>query len=106
MGWLALIAAIFSEVSGTLALRVAVGGRTAWYFGVVGGYIAAFVLLAVTLAHGIGLGVAYGIWAASGVALTAVASRILFKESLTIVMSLGIVLVMSGVLLVETGSVR
>ena len=104
MGWLALIAAVLSEVSGTLALRVATGGRTAWYAGVLVGYIAAFVLLAVTLAHGIGLGVAYGTWVATGVALTAIASRILFKESLTIVMSFGIILVMFGVLLVETGS--
>jgi small multidrug resistance pump len=104
MGWLALIAAILSEVSGTLALRVASGGRTAWYVGVAAGYITAFVLLAVALAHGIGLGVAYGVWAASGVALTAIASRVLFKESLTTVMSFGVVLVVFGVLLLETGS--
>lgn len=53
-----------------------------------------------------GLGVAYAIWAALGVALTAVASRILFNEPLNWVMTIGIVLIMGGVPLVETGGVR
>jgi small multidrug resistance pump len=50
------------------------------------------------------LGVAYGIWAAAGVALTAIAGRLLFQERLTWVMSLGIVLIIGGVLLVEVGA--
>ena len=33
------------------------------------GYLAAFAFLSLTLSAGMGLGVAYGIWAASGVAL-------------------------------------
>lgn len=47
------------------------------------GYVGAFVLLSATLRTGMALGVAYGIWAAAGVALTAVLGRILFKEALT-----------------------
>lgn len=50
------------------------------------------------------LGVAYGIWAAAGVALTAILSRILFKEPLTWVMGLGIILIAGGVLLIELGA--
>ena len=50
------------------------------------------------------LGVAYGIWSAAGVALTAVASRVLFKEPLTLVMILGLGLIMGGVLLIELGA--
>ena len=50
------------------------------------------------------LGVAYGIWAAAGVALTAIGSRVFFKEPLTRVMVLGIALIMAGVLLVELGT--
>jgi hypothetical protein len=56
------------------------------------------------LNEGLGLGVAYGIWAAAGVALTAVASKILFKEPLIPVMMGGIALIIGGVLLVELGA--
>lgn len=47
---------------------------------------------------------AYGIWAALGVALTAVVSRVAFKEPLDAVMAAGIALIVGGVLLLETGS--
>jgi small multidrug resistance pump len=50
------------------------------------------------------LGVAYGIWAAAGVALTAVASRIFFKETITAVMMVGLGLIIGGVLLIELGA--
>ena len=56
--------------------------------------------------EGLGLGVAYGIWAASGVALTAVASKALFKEPLTALMMGGIALIIAGVLLVELGALH
>jgi small multidrug resistance pump len=71
---------------------------------VVLGYLAAFVGLAVVLSRGMGVGVAYGIWGASGVALTAVLSALIFGEALTVVMLCGIALIIAGVLLVENGS--
>lgn len=104
MAWLFLGGAIALEVAGTLCLRQASLGARAWYAGVVAGYVAAFTLLALALGHGVGIGVAYGIWAASGVALTAIASRVLFREPLTPVMLLGIGLVVAGVLLIELGA--
>ena len=61
-------------------------------------------MLRAYLRQGLGLGVAYGIWSAAGVALTAVASRVLFKEPLTLVMILGLGLIMGGVLLIELGA--
>ena len=103
VGWLFLVAAILSEVSGTLSLRMATRGKAIWYLPVGVGYLVAFTMLALALGDGVPLGVAYGIWAAAGVALTAVASRILFKESLTWLMGLGIVLIVGGVLLIEVG---
>lgn len=103
MEWIHLTAAILCEVTGTLALRVASTGRTRWYAVVVGGYLAAFVFLALALDEGMGLGVAYGIWAAAGVALTVLASRLLFGEPLTLLMSSGIALIIAGVLLIELG---
>ncbi|MFB2580550.1 multidrug efflux SMR transporter [Herbiconiux sp. P15] len=103
MGWLFLVGAILFEVSGTLSLRMATHGKAVWYVPVGIGYVVAFTLLAFALGAGVPLGVAYGIWAAAGVALTAVASRILFKEALTWLMGLGIVLIVGGVLLIELG---
>ncbi len=97
------MAAIGSEVSGTLALRVAATGRRGFYVAVVVGYVVAFTLLSASLRHGMPLGVAYGIWAAAGVALTAVASRLLFGEPLTRTMVAGMALIVAGVLLVELG---
>ena len=63
----------------------------------------AFSLLGLALAGGLGLGVAYGVWAATGVALTAVGSRLLFDEPLTPLMGAGLALIIVGVLLVELG---
>ena len=40
----------------------------------------------------------------AGVALTAILSRVLFQEPLTRVMSLGIALILGGVLLIELGA--
>lgn len=104
MQWVFLGAAILAEVSATLALRVASTGKRAWWLVVAVGYTIAFTFLTLTLNEGLGLGVAYGIWAACGVALTAIASRILFKEPLTLTMLGGIGLIIAGVLLVELGS--
>ena len=92
MQWLFLIGAIVFEVFGTISLRMAATGQRAYYGAVAVGYLFAFGFLTLTLNEGLGLGVAYGIWAASGVALTAVASKILFKEPLTPIMLGGIAL--------------
>ncbi|UXA20381.1 multidrug efflux SMR transporter [Mycobacterium sp. SMC-4] len=106
MAYVLLVVAIVSEVAGTLALRVAATGRPVFYGAVVVGYLSAFTLLAASLRHGMPLGVAYGIWTAAGVALTAVAARALFGEALTARMIGGIALIAVGVLLVEVGGVH
>ncbi|MFY0409349.1 DMT family transporter [Solicola sp. PLA-1-18] len=102
--WVFLGAAILAEVGAALSLKAATGGRRSWYLGTVAGYLTAFVLLSLALAEGLGIGVAYGIWAAAGVALTAVGSRVLFGEPLTWLMGSGIGLIMGGVLLIELGA--
>lgn len=103
MAWGLLASAIILEVFGTTSLRLAVD-RKGWYAGVAAGYLSAFGMLGLTLAAGMPLGVAYGIWAAVGVALTALIGKFLFKEPLTWLMSLGIVLIAGGVLLIEVGA--
>jgi len=90
-----------TDVWATLSLRAAASGRRAWYVVVVSGYVVSFVLLARALAEGMGIGVAYGIWTAVGVALTAVLSKVLFGEPLTRMMVGGIALIIAGVLLLE-----
>ena len=105
MSGLYLAAAIASETTGTLSLKLASDGRgLRWYGLVMVGYLGAFALLTLALKEGLALGVAYGIWSAGGVAVTAMASRLLFGEPLTRTMVAGIVLIMAGVLLVELGS--
>ncbi|MCE0459608.1 DMT family transporter [Curtobacterium flaccumfaciens] len=103
MGWGLLAIAIVSEVAATISLKVATDGRKRFYIPVVIGYLVAFSLLAVALTLGLPIGVAYGVWAASGVALTAVLGRFLFNEPLTTLMLGGILLIIVGVFLVELG---
>ena len=104
MTWVYLITAILTEVAATLALRAAATGRRAFYAVVLVGYAASFVLLSLALHEGMGIGVAYGIWTAVGVALTAALSRVLFREPLTPLMVAGIALIIGGVVLLELGA--
>lgn len=102
-GWALLGCAIAAEVTATLSLKGALEAP-ALYAVVVFGYLGAFVLLTAVLRTGIGLGVAYGIWAAAGVAFTAVLSMAVYGEPLTPLIGVGIALVITGVLCVELGS--
>ena len=103
--WLALGGAIVSEVSATLALRQALN-HPGFYVIVGIGYALAFILLSLTLKASMPLGVAYGLWGALGVALTAVLSMLVFGEPITVLVAFGIALIMAGVLLVEIGAQR
>ncbi len=106
MGYVFIVAAIVAEVTGTLALRAAATGRPTFYGVVVLGYLTAFVALTLGLRHGVPLGVAYGIWAAAGVAATAAAAHFLFRERLNRRMVAGIGVIIVGVLLVEFGALH
>lgn len=101
--WLCLCGAIIAEVSATLALKAALG-TSWWYVVVVFGYFAAFGLLTICLRSGMGISVAYGVWGASGVTLTASLSALVFDEAITGVMVLGMILILAGVICVERGA--
>ncbi len=101
--WVLLGLAIVTEVSATLSLRAALDNPL-WFVAVVAGYLGAFVLLGLVLGAGMHVGVAYGVWAASGVALTAALAAAFFGDPFTMPMAGGIALVIAGVLLVELGS--
>lgn len=101
--WGLLAGAVGCEVAGSLGLKAAL--EHPWMGGLVAGaYVAAFVLLGRVLRAGMPLGVAYGFWAAAGVALTAVLSSLLYAEPFTALMGAGLVLIVAGVLAVELGS--
>ena len=105
MTWLLLSGAILTEVAATMSLRASEGLRKKrWIAPVAVFYVTAFSLLTVTLSLGMPVGIAYGIWAACGVALTAIGARLFFKEKLTWRMGVGIALIAVGVLIIELGS--
>ncbi len=99
----ALLAAIVAEVTASLSLKAAQAAPI-WFAVVAVGYVISFACLTLALRLGMVLGVAYGIWGAVGVVLTALGGAVIFGEPLTAVMWGGIVLIMAGVLLVELGS--
>lgn len=109
MAWVFLIVAILTEVAGSLALQAAVPaaprkGRSGWYVLVGIGYVTAFAMMSLALGEGMPLGVAYGIWTAAGVALTAILGKVIFKQAFTGLMALGVALIAGGVLVIELGA--
>lgn len=105
MSWLLLAAAIAAEVTATLCLQASDGlRRRIWIIPIGFGYLASFVLLALVLDRGMPVGIAYGIWSAVGIAVTAIAARLIYAEALTWVMGVGIVLIAGGVLMIELGN--
>lgn len=105
MAYVFLALAILSEVAATVSLQLSDGfSRAVPSVVVVVGYIAAFALLSQALTRGLALGVAYGTWAAAGVALVAVIGAGFLGESLSWVQIGGVVLVIGGVLALELGA--
>lgn len=102
--WLLLGGAIVSEVTGTVALRLSEGFTRLVPSGVVVvGYLTAIFLLSLVLKRGMSIGVAYGVWAAAGVALVALVGAMFLGDRLTWIQIGGLVLVMGGVLALEVG---
>lgn len=102
--WFWLAGAILAEVTGTVALRFS-EGFTRWVPTVVValGYGVAFYALSQALVRGMAIGVAYGVWAAAGVALIALIGAAFLGEGLTWIQVGGIALVIGGVLALELG---
>ncbi|TQN30847.1 small multidrug resistance pump [Haloactinospora alba] len=105
MTWVYLIAAVLSEVVGAVATRFS-HGFTALLPTLVAlvGVLGAYYLLSLVLRRGMGIGVAYGIWAALGVAAVALIGVVLLEDRFTWLQGFGLVLTMSGVLALEAGN--
>ena len=106
MMWLTLAGGIVLEVIATMSLRASDGFRNRkWWAPVILGYIGSFWLVYETLALGMPVGVAYGVWSACGVALVALLAKFMFGEPLTPTMIVGMALIIAGVLTIDlTGS--
>ena len=75
-----------------------------WIPGVVILYAAAFFILGLTQRLGMPLGAVYATWSASGVALVAMLGVVFFGEVLSLGAVIGIVVIIIGVVLVESGT--
>jgi small multidrug resistance pump len=106
MGYVYLGIAIVSEVIGTIFLKFTAGENAKWwaYPIVAVGYVLSFWMLSLSLGRDVPLGIAYAIWSGVGLVVVSVASWLLFKETLTLVQVIGMVLIIGGVGLLELGA--
>lgn len=95
--WLLLSFAIVSEVIGTSALKSSDGFTRLWpSVLVVVGYGLAFYCLALVL-RTIPVGIAYAVWAGTGVALMALVGWLVYGQRLDVPGIIGILLIVAGV---------
>jgi small multidrug resistance pump len=102
--WIALALAIISEVIGTSFLKSAAGfTRLAPSLIVIVAYVASFYFLSLALKT-LPLGIAYAVWAGTGVALIALAGFAFFGDKLDAAAIIGILLIVSGVVVINVFS--
>lgn len=101
MNYLFLALAIIFEVVGSSFIKVS-DGFTKWLPTTIMiiAYLVCFYFLSLALKT-IPLGIAYAIWGGLGIVLTAIISVIVFKQKLDIPAILGIVLIVSGVVVMN-----
>ena len=93
--------AVLSEVTATTALKFSEGfTRLGPSIVVVLGYGVSFYLLSLSLKV-IPIGVAYALWSGIGIVLTVIAGMILWREPLDWARVIGIILIISGILVIN-----
>ena len=101
-----LFLAIVLEVVGTLFLRDTDGfTKTIPNLIVVLSYAASFYFLSLTFQH-ISVSVAYAIWSGVGIVLIAILGAIKYQEFPSLLVSFGILLIVTGVVLVLANTVN
>ncbi|MFM6905132.1 MAG: DMT family transporter [Acinetobacter tjernbergiae] len=99
--WLFLFIAIIAEVIATSALKSSEGfTKPIASIVVVLGYMIAFYCLSLTLKT-IPVGIAYAVWSGVGIVLITTVAWIVFDQKLDVWGIVGIVLIMSGVLVLN-----
>jgi len=102
--WSFMIAAIITEVIGTLAMKYGASGLPLAGLGVM--YfmlILSYTSLAIAVKR-IPLAVAYGAWESIGLILIAIFSNLIFMEPLTLIKIIAIALIIAGIILLEHGT--
>ena len=96
--WLILAAAIACEVVGTIFMKFTDSlTRVVWIPPMLIAYILALIGLSLAL-RTIEVGIAYAVWAAAGTVLIAIIGIVFFKESVTPVKIVSMLLVVAGVI--------
>jgi len=106
MCWIWLLAAILLEVIATLLLKLSDGftriGTTA---AMAICYLGSFYLMAMSLRQ-MEVGTVYAVWSALGTALVVVAGILFFRESMTAMKAVSIMLIIVGVISLNVSSRR
>ena len=97
IAWVYLFIAISLEVVGTVSLKFS-NGFTDWRFSVLtlGVYGLSFWVLSLTL-RVIPIGTAYAVWAGLGTAAIAVIGLVFFKEPMTVMKGVFLLMIIGGV---------
>lgn len=99
-----LALAIVAEITGTLSLKWASQGDSPAGFILMMVMISlSYILLAFSVKK-IALGVAYAMWEGVGIVLITLFSVLLFNESLSVNKIIGLVILLSGIALIKTGT--
>jgi len=104
MAWMMLFGAIVAEVIGTSALKYSNGmSRLFPSIIVILGYGGALVLLGQALKMQMPVSVAYAVWAGAGTAAIALIGVTVMHEPLTVLKTLGILLIIGGTIVLNLG---
>lgn len=101
MHYIFLTIAIISEVIATTSLKATQEFTRLWpTVVVVVGYCSSFYFLTLSLRH-IAVGVAYAIWCGTGMVLIAIAGKVIYDQSVDFPAAFGIMLIISGVIVMN-----
>lgn len=106
MHWILLIAAIVLEVAGTTSMKLSAGftkpipSAMLFFF-----YAAAFTALTLALKK-IDVSVAYAVWSGLGTALIAIIGVVYFREGVTAIKVISLLLIVAGVVGLNLGGAK
>ncbi|MFC5290240.1 DMT family transporter [Actinokineospora guangxiensis] len=102
MAFVLLGVAIVFEVIATSLLKSTEGFSRLWpTIGCLAGYTAAFLALAMAIQRGLQVGVGYAIWSGLGTTLIVIIGALFLNEPVTLAKIAGVVLVVSGVVVLN-----
>lgn len=103
LAWLLVATSVTAEVVGTVALKYSDGFSKPFpSVAAAACYALAIWLMAVAMRH-LDMGITYAVWAASGIALTALVGIAVFGEGLGIVKAIGLLCIVGGVVMLNLG---